>query len=247
MSHDHLEYPSPNWSTRGGHRVRALCIHTTAGAWPSDRDYLCNPTPLNGRPVSAHHIVAPDGVAYQLVDEAHAAWGNGILDKPNMAIPLVAEWKATPQPPGLVGLPNLETVSIEVSALMGARWTTPQRTRVIELGRDICRRHGMRVVLRHSDITNTACPGLTAATWTSIRQMIEEAQAGNPWWPQIGPGLAAAIRQRGDEPMSKERYIKDADGQDAISIVAGRQRGYIWWPDSKRVTVISYDPLAPPG
>jgi hypothetical protein len=108
----------------------------------------------------------------------------------------------------------------------------------------------------HSEMPQGVADGKTdpwpkaTAELDQFRARLRAALKGpavNPWWDQIGPGLAAAIRQRGDEPMSKERYIKDADGQDAISIVAGRQRGYIWWPDSKRVTVISYDPLVPPG
>lgn len=113
------------------------------------------------------------------------------------------------------------------------------------------------VIAIWQDFSRGTVPGIQGAvdlnwfngdTLDQFRAYGKPGPAGtNPYWSQIGPGLAAAIRQRGDEPTNKERYIKDADGQDAISIVAGKQRGYIWWPDSKRVTTISYDPPTPPG
>lgn len=76
----------------------------------------------------------------------------------------------------------------------------------------------------------------------------------NPFWEQVGPGLAAAIRQRGDEPIGPERYVHDPDRtnpdgtpQNITSHVDGVQRSYTYHHDSGRVSVRSYEPLTPPG
>ena len=87
-----------------------------------------------------------------------------------------------------------------------------------------------------------------------LRARIYAALAGptapsNPYWDQIGDGLRAYIRQRGDAPVGPERFVHDPDrpGQNITSHVDGVQRAYTYHHDAKRVTVRSYEPLTPPG
>ena len=87
-----------------------------------------------------------------------------------------------------------------------------------------------------------------------LRARIYAALAGptapsNPYWDQIGDGLRAYIRQRGDAPVGPERFVHDPDrpGQNITSHVDGEQRAYTYHHDAKRVTVRSYEPLTPPG
>jgi len=216
VSHDHLlarhDIASPNHSTRGGHPIRALVIHTTAGFWPTDRDYLCNPNPANGKPVSSHYIISPPGEAWQLVDEAEASWANGIMNKPRVSIPIVAQWFAAFQPPHLAGIPNLETVSIEVSGKTGMAWTSAQRQTLVSLGGDICRRHGIgaRDVLRHADLDSVNrpyCPGLAEDGWRLLVSDIMTA-AGQHSPANTDQALDAEYARLGGEATLGEHGFK---------------------------------------
>ena len=236
-----MDYPSPNWSPRAGRPIRALVIHVTAGIWPSDRDWLCNPASK----VSAHYIVAPDGVSYQLVDEKHAAWGNGIMNKPNLALPVVAAWRATPHDPSWpAGLPNLESVSIEVSAIDGSRWTAAQRATVVSLGRQICTRHriGALAILRHADLDSVDrpnCPGLSRASWAALMLDIAGGIVPNPYWEQVGAGIRDAMRAAGDEPVGAEVYAQ-VFGADWLSKAPGKLGLYVYDPAAKRVAFLAW-------
>lgn len=241
MSHDHLppirsDITSPNHSTRGGHPIRALCIHTTAGFWPSDRDWLCNPTSK----VSTHYIISPPGEIWQLVAEPEAAWGNGLMNKPNVSIPIVAKWFAAFQPPNLVGLPNLESVSIEVSGKTGQSWTSAQRQALVGLGGAICQRYaiGAREVIRHADLDSVNrpfCPGLAEDGWRMLVSDIMAA-AGNPGndgdW-MVGAGVRAAMTRAGDTPASHEMYTQTDQGE--YSVTFGQTGAYLYWAGTDRV------------
>ena len=67
--------PSPNCGERReGARPDLIVIHYTAMATVEEaRARLCDPA----AEVSAHWLIAPDGTAEQLVDEAHRAWHAG--------------------------------------------------------------------------------------------------------------------------------------------------------------------------
>lgn len=67
--------PSPNCGERReGARPDLIVIHYTAMATVEEaRTRLCDPA----AEVSAHWLIAPDGAAEQLVDEAHRAWHAG--------------------------------------------------------------------------------------------------------------------------------------------------------------------------
>jgi N-acetylmuramoyl-L-alanine amidase len=67
-------FPSPNsGERRGGARPDLVVLHYTAIPCAEARQKLCDPA----AEVSAHWLVAPDGGAEQLVDEALRAWHAG--------------------------------------------------------------------------------------------------------------------------------------------------------------------------
>jgi hypothetical protein len=194
-------FPSPNHSSRDGHPVRAIVIHTTAGYWPSDRDYLCNPNPPNGRPVSSHEIIAPDGTPVQLVHPDRASWANGILNKPNRRNPIVKAWADTPWD-GDVGLPNLETYTIEVSGISHAAWTSAQWHALRRRARLAMERYGLTqkaCILRHGDIDGVDrrnCPMPAGPLWDSL---VNELLLVGP--PSTDPLLDAEYARMGGNPV----------------------------------------------
>jgi N-acetylmuramoyl-L-alanine amidase len=68
-------HPSPNFGPRKlGVIADMVVIHYTAMANAEGAlKVLCNPD----NEVSAHYLIASDGMVYQLVDEAHRAWHSG--------------------------------------------------------------------------------------------------------------------------------------------------------------------------
>ncbi len=75
MQIDATTYRSPNHNARpsGVDAPFAVVVHTTAGRWPTDAQWLCTPQSR----VSAHYIIAPDGAICQLVDDRSRAWHAG--------------------------------------------------------------------------------------------------------------------------------------------------------------------------
>ncbi len=68
------DFPSPNFGERrGGARPDLIVLHYTVLSCDEARTRLCDPS----AEVSAHWLVAPDGQAEQLVDEALRAWHAG--------------------------------------------------------------------------------------------------------------------------------------------------------------------------
>lgn len=74
LSINKTKYRSPNYNSRpAGTKISAIVLHTTEGAWPSDAEWMCNPS----SDVSCHYVIAPDGKIYELVDPANRAWHAG--------------------------------------------------------------------------------------------------------------------------------------------------------------------------
>lgn len=68
------KFRSPNFNDRPpGTIIDSLVIHTTEGNWPSDINWLCNPS--SG--VSCHYVISPDALIYAIVDDAKRAWHAG--------------------------------------------------------------------------------------------------------------------------------------------------------------------------
>lgn len=72
---DTKKYVSPNYDNRpSGMAIDSIVIHTTEGWFPSDAQWLCDPTSK----VSTHYVVPPTGeVVYQLVGDSKRAWHAG--------------------------------------------------------------------------------------------------------------------------------------------------------------------------
>jgi len=143
--------PSPNYSpatTPGWERLplRAIILHGTAGFLPGCLDWLRR---ANGDS-SSHYLVGRAGTVYQLVREADSAWANGA----------VSAGCIYPASPNI----NRYTLSIETEqdANNGLAYTPAQLAAVIDLIRDMRRRHGPLPLIPHSAIdpvNRHFCPG----------------------------------------------------------------------------------------
>lgn len=119
-------FPSPNHGERkGAARPSLIVLHYTAlPDLATARDWLCDPA----REVSAHWLVAEDGGAEQLVDEARRAWhagaggwgGVGDVNSASIGIEL--------QNPGDRPFPQAQMARLErlLAAIM-ARWAIPRQ------------------------------------------------------------------------------------------------------------------------
>lgn len=95
-------YP-PGAHGRQGHKVVAVVQHIMQGTLSGTDSWFKNAA--SG--ASAHFGVGKDGTIHQYVDINDAAWANGVMQKPDMAIPWLKEcWDKSVNP-------NLLTVSIE--------------------------------------------------------------------------------------------------------------------------------------
>lgn len=157
---------------RAGHRIRAIVLHVAAGTEAGVVSWFQNPA--SG--VSAHYLVTKSGAVLRFVPEADTAWGNGVLNAPDMTHPLVKQWANTPNDPTWpAGLPNLETISIEREGQPGELVPTPQWEALVQLVASIYQRHGLApdrsAILGHSQldsVTRPNCPGFDAATWSRL-------------------------------------------------------------------------------
>lgn len=65
---------SPNYNRRPVSTVvDAVVVHTTEGTHPGDMNWLCNPISA----VSAHYVISPAGLIYELVHPSLRAWHAG--------------------------------------------------------------------------------------------------------------------------------------------------------------------------
>lgn len=99
-----ISKPSPNKNGyREPRKVEAICNHIATATLASNLSWLTNPA--SG--VSSNYYIAKSGDIYELVPYTSSAWGNGVLNKPDMSNPLIAAWARN-------GInPNTRTVSIE--------------------------------------------------------------------------------------------------------------------------------------
>lgn len=96
---------SPNWSGRGTCGVEGVVLHVTGpGSLGGMDSWFKNPTAQ----VSAHFGIGKDGSVHQYVQVGDAAWHAGIINKPDLANPLIAGYVSQ-------GInPNRCTVGIEL-------------------------------------------------------------------------------------------------------------------------------------
>ncbi len=85
--------------------------------------------------VSSHYLIGRDGTIYQLVDEKNIAFHAGISKMPN----------------GMCGVNNF-SLGIEIVTSFEETPTVEQMQSLINLVKDIQKRHKINYILRHSDI-----------------------------------------------------------------------------------------------
>jgi N-acetyl-anhydromuramyl-L-alanine amidase AmpD len=83
---------SPNWSSRGTCGVEAIVVHVTGpGSMAGMASWFNNPSSQ----VSAHFGIGKQGEVHQYVELGDAAWHAGILNRPNLSNPVIANWVAS--------------------------------------------------------------------------------------------------------------------------------------------------------
>jgi hypothetical protein len=120
---------SPNfWTGRAGYIPVAICDHIMEGTMEATNSWFKN---LRSE-ASAHFGVAKDGRTWQWVKEADSAWGNGILQSPDMSVGFIAECANKDINP------NYRTISIEHEGNTGDPFTEPQYQSTLALHRYLC-------------------------------------------------------------------------------------------------------------
>jgi N-acetyl-anhydromuramyl-L-alanine amidase AmpD len=150
-------HASPNfWPDRDGQSVIAICNHIMQSSFSSADGWFMNPA----SEVSAHFGITKDGKVYQWVRTDSAAWCNGIMNKPNMAIGWVAECATQ-------GInPNLRSIGIEHEGNTGDPMPEAQYQATLALQKWVVATYNVKVdsqhIIRHADIDSVNrryCPG----------------------------------------------------------------------------------------
>lgn len=104
-----VKSPSPNFYSRQGYKPELIVVHITDGYFPSDLEWLRNPSPPPPvGPVSSHDLIAPNGDVHELVDWQNGAWHAGRVLNPTAKF-LKKNWL------GSYINPNFYSYGIEVS------------------------------------------------------------------------------------------------------------------------------------
>lgn len=152
-----------NFEARHGQAVYAIVQHVMGrnaagdlGTMPGTKSHFENPASK----VSAHFGVGFDGTIWQFVSLTKAAWANGILEDPDLAIDWLAECVREKLNP------NWRTISIEHEGDGVMPMPEKQYQASLALNRWLCSlngiRPGTRTIIRHSQITGRQranCPG----------------------------------------------------------------------------------------
>jgi N-acetylmuramoyl-L-alanine amidase len=139
--------PSPNHSSREGHRISMVIIHGDAGK--SDAGtvaWVQNPESK----ISYHYLVGRDGTVYRFVAESEKAWHAGVSAFHGEEI-------------GNSVNPTSIGVALANDGLGGEAYRPIQYEVAAELVQDICKRHGIPLhrVRSHADVS----PGRKTDPW----------------------------------------------------------------------------------
>lgn len=171
-------HASPNfWQDRDGQSVIAICCHIMQSTIASADGWFMNPA----SEVSAHFGVTKDGKVYQWVRTDSAAWCNGIMDKPNMAIGWIAECFNRNINP------NLRSIGIEHEGLSGQPMPEAQYQATLALQKWIVATYGVKVdsqhIVRHADIDSVNrkyCPGSGFPMARLLADLASQSQPQDP-------------------------------------------------------------------
>lgn len=165
---------TPNMSRgRAGRAARAVVVHIAEGSEAGTIAWFRNPASQ----VSSHFLVCLDGRIRQFVALTDTAWANGVLNAPDVASsPVIEAWAATPPDPAWpAGLPNLESVSIELEGMTADDPPPPQWASLGRLIALVCQAVGIPprrdAILGHDQIDSRNkrdCPGLTVGQWADL-------------------------------------------------------------------------------
>jgi len=203
-----VDWPSPNHAPRPADAaVDVLALHYTELPLKESLDILCDGA--REHRVSAHYVLAEDGLLHRLVPEDRVAWHVGR-----------SHWR------GREAL-NATSIGVEIVNLHGDRHDYPraQIAALIELCHDILARHPAivpRNVVGHSDIApkRRIDPGLRFP-WARL------ALSGIGLWPRPGAARLDAASLEGDVQAALERFgYPPAVGVTTADIVASFQRRF---------------------
>lgn len=116
-----------NFSSREGYSPKIIVIHISAGSLTSMTSWFSTP----GSQASAHYGIGKNGSILQYVEEENKAWHAGRVNNPSFELYL-----------NNVN-PNLYTIGIENEGLDLADAPKEQIESLVELIRDICKRHSI--------------------------------------------------------------------------------------------------------
>lgn len=129
---DFVEHPSANYNNRTAD-IDTIVLHYTAADLKPSLEHLCDPRGTNR--VSAHYVIDRDGTIYRLVPESKRAWHAG-----------VSRWKGRKDI-------NNTSIGIEIINLGTEEYPDAQIEAVIDLCKDIMRRHNICNIVGHSDVS----------------------------------------------------------------------------------------------
>lgn len=183
---------------RQGAKIKAVCWHVAEGSEAGVTSWFHNPASQ----ASTHYLVCKDGRVIQYVDEADMPYANGVVNKPNLANPVVADLVKSG-----VNI-NCQTISIETEGYTAEYRSadSPLGRALAELTRDVMLRHGIPLtddhILGHNEIDSVnrgRCPG-------------------NLDWA----GLLAAVKGGGDAPPVGGGEVREPQADSAAVYVNAR-------------------------
>jgi N-acetylmuramoyl-L-alanine amidase len=197
------------WVGRDGETAVAIVDHCmskgadgTRATLPSCWGWFSNPK----SEVSAHFGISKAGEVWQFVKLSDTAWGNGILENPDLSLPWLAECVKKKINP------NKRTISIEHEGDSFDKMPEAQYQASLALHRYLIATVGTikadrQHIIGHYQITGrnrALCPG-PGFPWE--RLMNDLKYSPNPDQHAIGPGVLQKLIEHSDQAASDEIYF----------------------------------------
>ncbi|MGX2946084.1 peptidoglycan recognition protein family protein [Enterococcus alishanensis] len=196
-----------NAGSRNGVAIDRIILHHNA---TTNKDVAMNTWLASGSAGTSAHYEITDTEIIGCVGEQYAAWHAG---------------GTGPNDPPKIANPNYRSIGLENVNSSGApSWAVSEATHIncAKLVADICTRYGMpcdrQHVLKHSEVTSTACPG--GLNVDKVVQLAQEFQKGDLFTP---------IQPEKEEPKKQE---------DEDMIYAFANRNAIFYVQGPKVSVL---------